>query len=789
METLKLILGRAALPHSLNIRAARQQRPNNRVTRSRRSLPFYHTLILMLFVCMTLHFSLTARGAGPSPIVPGLENHTDISPKLAGNVLIGELSCTACHAADNTQMIAKGGPDLSSAGSRVHHDHLRQFIADPHGTKPGTTMPDMLSHLSEEERNQTADAIANYLASLGGEPIIFKQPEPEAISRGKALYHSVGCVACHSPETPIAGSVPLGLLAEKYSLASLAAFLKDPLAVRLGGRMPDLHLNHNQAENIASYLLRDQSVGKRTFKPNTKLVAQGRKLFSENRCNACHKTSSDNVPTMATALTDLKPNRGCLSDVTGNWPRYSLSQEQQFAIRSQLEVDGVPLDSEEQIELTLTQFNCIACHQRSGYGGVSTVRDEFFTTLDPNLGEQGRLPPTLTGVGAKLKPEWLRRILVQGAPGRPYFHTRMPRFGSGPLDHLMDLLVEKDQLPKTAPIEVGNMNDMRRAGRDLAGTDGLSCVTCHTFKDQKTGAMAALDMTLMAQRVTRDWFHLYLAEPQRFNPNTIMPAFWFGDQAAKPDVLDGNPARQIEALWLYLLQAYGAGQPRGIHREPLRLVSTGGEAVMLRRSYRGIGKRGIGVGYPGGVNLVFNAERLGLAKVWRGEFVDPAGVWTSQGHGTARPLSRESIDFAESPEIAVIEQTDSPWPVIEGRPSEHRFKGYSLDSLRRPRFQYSYRDTDVEDYFVDYQNDDRFVLRRTLTFQSPKADAQLVFRAAVHKQVAVKGGNRFHVGTALEIFLPEETAAQIVDTSNGKELRVPISLTSGKASLILDYIF
>ena len=61
---------------------------------------------------------------------------------------------------------------------------------------------------------------------------------------------------------------------------------------------------------------------------------------------------------------------------------------------------------------------------------------------------------------------------------------------------------------------------------------------------------------------------------------------------------------------------------------------------MLRRSYPGIGKRGIGVGYPGGVNLAFDAEQMRLAMIWKGKFLDPGGVWTGQGHGTARPMER-----------------------------------------------------------------------------------------------------------------------------------------------------
>ena len=65
----------------------------------------------------------------------------------------------------------------------------------------------------------------------------------------------------------------------------------------------------------------------------------------------------------------------------------------------------------EQVQLTLTRLNCIACHQRDELGGVASNRSEYFTGREESLGEQGRIPPPLTGVGAKLKAAWLRDAL------------------------------------------------------------------------------------------------------------------------------------------------------------------------------------------------------------------------------------------------------------------------------------------------------------------------------------------------------------------------------------------
>jgi mono/diheme cytochrome c family protein len=57
------------------------------------------------------------------------------------------------------------------------------------------------------------------VTTLGGPAPTFTRPAPAAVERGRKLYHSVGCVACHSPETPLADSVPLGPVAPGVAAA------------------------------------------------------------------------------------------------------------------------------------------------------------------------------------------------------------------------------------------------------------------------------------------------------------------------------------------------------------------------------------------------------------------------------------------------------------------------------------------------------------------------------------------------------------------------------------------
>jgi mono/diheme cytochrome c family protein len=717
--------------------------------------------------------SLPLNGAEP-PFIGGLAARGQASPGLAGTVLIGELGCIACHASANAALAAKPGPDLSAVGARVASGHLRKFIAEPSATKPGTTMPDVLGHLPAAERSAAADTLAHYLASLGGSPVAFTQPAPDAVERGRKLYHSVGCVACHSPESPLPDSVQLGPLEEKYSVASLTKFLEDPLAVRPGGRMPDLKLDHLEAHDIASYLLRKQASLSASPPPDPQLAARGKALFTQHRCDACHSVGSTRTqPASLPALSNVRPERGCLSGETGAWPRYPLSDSQRNSIRAALAAQAEPVTTADNVTLALTRLNCLACHQRGELGGVSAQRNPHFTGKDENLGDQGRLPPPLTGVGAKLKHEWLRDVVVNGASVRPYLNTRMPKFGAANTEALAGWIKQLDSLPPAEFTRVAKNDKPHEAGRELAGIKGFNCIACHTFREKSAGAVRALDLMTMAGRLEENWFHHYLANPQRFSPLTIMPGFWPDGTSPLPAVLGGDPGRQRDALWQWLARGPEAQEPQGLVLEPL-VVEVKNEAVIIRRAFPGIGKRGIGVGYPGGINLAFDAAQMRLGSLWSGGFIEASGLWRGQGAGQARLLGRDVVSFPPGPAFAVLSAPDALWPVLDPtpRPSPFSFNGYTLDARQRPTLRYTVDGFAVEDFFIERRDAaGTMFLERTLTFPAAPPPG-MHFRVAADKVIEPRGANEFAVGKSLRVRLP--AAAIVRSAGDGNELLLPV---------------
>lgn len=174
----------------------------------------------------------------------------------ATRLLAEELNCVACHDGGELDLSPKVAPILTEVSGRAKATYLKQFIADPQATKPGTTMPSLFHNVDAADRDRQVDALVHFLYSLGpGEPDQAYARFGGA-RRGKELFHTVGCIGCHNPEgKELKGSVPHGDLEAKYTLASLAAFLQNPLHSRPSGRMPSLNLSSADAADIAAYLL------------------------------------------------------------------------------------------------------------------------------------------------------------------------------------------------------------------------------------------------------------------------------------------------------------------------------------------------------------------------------------------------------------------------------------------------------------------------------------------------------------------------------------------------------
>src|SRR5215475_84824 len=114
------------------------------------------------------------------PAVPGFARFHDGDKADAdgGRLLYATLNCASCH---GPQSATKPAAILDAVGMRVKRSYLKQFLTDPHATKPGTTMPNPFAN--DPEKDAKVEALVQYLASTGS-PAQAK-PDGKGIAAGQ----------------------------------------------------------------------------------------------------------------------------------------------------------------------------------------------------------------------------------------------------------------------------------------------------------------------------------------------------------------------------------------------------------------------------------------------------------------------------------------------------------------------------------------------------------------------------------------------------------------------------
>ncbi|MBI1840056.1 MAG: c-type cytochrome [Verrucomicrobia bacterium] len=515
-------------------------------------------------------------------------------------------------------------------------------------------------------------------------------------------------------------------------------------------------------------------------------VARGETLFGSMGCAACHlgaapgKGPSSAAPALAALRTDAP--KGCLGSPGPAAARFAFSEEQRAAMRTTLSKPSKlrePLLPKAQLARTLAALNCLACHSRDGAGGPTEARNGFFTTANnEDLGDEGRMPPHLSGVGDKLRTDWIQKVLLEKAAVRPYMAARMPQFGKENVGMLPDLFEKADSVGASAAQVPAPSAADEKFGRQLVGTGGLSCIACHVFSGRKSLGVPALDLTMISQRLKHDWFARYLVDPAALRPGTRMPSFWPEGKAANKDILNGDTSRQIEAIWNYLAAGRAAKLPEGLVPVGVELKPSN-EAVLYRHFIEGGGSRAIGVGYPEKANLAFDANQLRLALIWHGKFIDAGKHRRDRGDGYQPPLGDDVLRLPEGAPFARLGAADAPWPAESGKSAGYQMKGYQLDALQRPAFRYTFSGVNVEDYTMAFAHEPEPGLRRRIQLRSDTALAGLYFRAAVGAQILQKGGG-YQVDNRLTLrFQLPPGATPIIRKSGGaSELLIPLNTTA-----------
>ncbi len=758
-------------------------------------------------------------------------NHP-LTQAQAGELLISELRCAACHSGvERSTLLEKAAPDLAEAGARISPEYLQRFLSSPSLAHPGTTMPDVLASRPEAERAGIAEALTHFLISQSKQTFHHEDSLTANLPDGKELFHSVGCVACHGPrevvvEPPVEKrndeddedqpvvqkktfkpiAVNLGHIATKYSAKSLSEFLFLPLKVRSSGRMPDMKLTPAESQAIARYLIGEKSQRPAALVPAEVLVAKGRQHYQELNCAACHVLSGIPASAPSVSLNVANLTHGCLSKTSGRSPQFHLADAQVEAIVAALRQETKPDSDQVVVAKTLTSFRCIACHIRDDFGGVPEEYSPFFATSELKMGDDGRIPPPLTLVGAKLQPAWLKKVLFDGESVRPYMATRMPQYGTANLGHLPEVFARLDVLEsvemKIPSPESDSDSDrerertLRKAGLELLGDKGLGCINCHNFNGKPAPVNKGIDLMTSYQRLQPGWFSRFSRNPAAFRPRIIMPTAWPNGVASHKTILDGNTDLQIEAIWYYLSLGTSAADPPGIHSESTKL-SVSDQARTFRGRSRVAGFRGIAVGLPDKLNYAFNAETGTLSALWQGDFI---GVnWNGQGSGDFNPAS-QPIALAQDVSFAQLADDNAPWPLMPVMTKEakvnpnplypknvgYQFGGYFLGEASIPTFMYRSGTIEIEDRSVATGTEEQRQLKRVLQFDSPTR--QTVWFRALTGEISQESERVYRSGR-LRLTIPatEFKLREQSDEPKRSELLLRLQLPQGRSTQELLY--
>ncbi|HVA51721.1 MAG TPA: c-type cytochrome [Pirellulales bacterium] len=445
--------------------------------------------------------------------------------------------------------------------------------------------------LSDED----AEAVADYV--LGAElPGATSRRSTGDAGRGRRLFMTVGCLACHPVgdlgAVGLFGGGDLSHVAEKRPADFFARWLADPAKINPDHRMPVFKLSEVARADLAAWLatLKSEpaellgSENQTGVRVGSARGASGLRLVEQLRCRACHALPGDAPPRSASVKFDLQKaskhwEKTCLGmpDREGSRPGYALSQPQREALVAYL-AGALPTSPPADGRFVLRERNCLACHARDGEQGIAA-------NLAPVVEQHPELapllptlpPPALTAVGDKLHDAALAdAITLRNPPLRPWLAVRMPKFNlsEGELAALTAYFTTIDRIPdrpRSGPKLAEKA--LASAGSRLVTSAGFGCTSCHKIGSLAPSnvALAArgTDLSLVGNRIRGAWFDRWVRNPARIVPRMEMPAI----QIPVRGVLGGKLDSQLAAVWHVLNTPGFEPPPSG----PIRVARHSGD--------------------------------------------------------------------------------------------------------------------------------------------------------------------------------------------------------------------
>ena len=536
------------------------------------------------------------------------------------------------------------------------------------------------------------------------------------------------------------------------------------------------------------------------FEIDPELARQGRRLFTESGCSSCHALAT--AATGATPLYRAPPLEALdpdalVADVTlhaaEGSPRYGLATHQRQALHaalSTLDELTVGRRAESRVVHALATYNCYACHERAEggavLGGPDTVRARHFTVVDNmDLGDEGRVPPDLTGIGGKLQLDALRSILAEDDlhVRRNYMQTRMPGF-NGYLIDLLPAALDGADAAEGDLTEPPFSAEAVENGVTLVGSNGLRCITCHDIGANQAAGISTINLATAYDRLRPAWTARLLRDPHSINEDTRMPSFWTEGTVIHPDIADGTVGGQVDAILSYLSLGMSMPEPEGMNLGESLVLRPADEPIVFRTFMTGASPRSILVGYPESVHVAFDANVMRLAKAWRGGFFDAQGTWSGRAGRFLDPFGEEVLTLPPGPALAFLDSPDEPWPPVvrTDRNVGGLFVGYRLDDERRPIFMYQLGDIVVEEQPIPVFGPGGTNLTRRFSLEAGDVADALYLLIGEGDEIVANDDGSWTIDDSIDIAVRSSTPmTPVVRTSQGvQQLLLAVGIASNQ---------
>lgn len=217
-----------------------------------------------------------------------------------GKKLFTDFGCYGCHNAPGYDGMPNQAPSLLNVAMKDDPNWIYQWIKNPRGWAHNTRMPNFM--FSDHEATAVTAYIVDQSKSGTYLPIAKFGGGGDA-ANGKAVFGSVGCVACHSIDEWRSESrvkefntfgPDLQKVGSKVTAEWLYDWIKNPKNYHAQTRMPSLRLSDGEAADITAYLMQHKGVNDSVHSTlsgditSASLIKEGEGLIRSYGCFGCH---------------------------------------------------------------------------------------------------------------------------------------------------------------------------------------------------------------------------------------------------------------------------------------------------------------------------------------------------------------------------------------------------------------------------------------------------------------------------------------------------------------------